>query len=172
MGAGLAPALTGRLFGLIITRDPVRRVLWVHVERAPTPQAARRPLVPRRGRPVRGTERLTGVSREAILGLLVRVGEGCPAPLDETMRDLPCECPEIDELWAFVQKKQRHVKQTDDAARVGDPSTHVAIDADTKLVPCVFMGKGNAATTNVVLTDRTPRLRYRVQIAAPYGVWP
>src|SRR5258708_25226203 len=85
---------------------------------------------------VRGTERLTGVCREAILSLLVRVGAGCAALLNERMRDLPCERLEIDELWAFVQKKQRHVRETDDPSLVGDTWTYVAIDATTKLVPC------------------------------------
>ena len=60
---------------------------------------------------MRGTERLTGVCREAILSLLVRVGEGCANLLDDTMRDLPCKRLEVDELWSVVQKKQRHVKR-------------------------------------------------------------
>jgi IS1 family transposase len=114
---------------------------------------------------VRGTERLTGVSREAILSLLVRVGAGCAALLDETMRDLPCERLEIDELWAFVGKKQRHVKDTDDASLVGDTWTYVAIDATTKLVPCFLTGKRNAETTNTFIADLAARLRYRVQIS-------
>jgi IS1 family transposase len=114
---------------------------------------------------VRGTERLTGVSREAILSLLVRVGDGCAVLLDETMRDLPCERLEVDELWAFVQKKQRHVKETDDASRVGDTWTYVAIDATTKLVPCFLTGKRNAQTTNTFIADLAARLRYRVQIS-------
>jgi IS1 family transposase len=114
---------------------------------------------------IRGTERLTGVSREAILSLLMRVGEGCAVLLDETLRDLPCERLEIDELWAFVQKKQRHVMETDDASRVGDTWTYVAIDATTKLVPCFLTGKRNAQTTNAFITDLAARLRYRVQIS-------
>src|ERR1700722_2752297 len=84
---------------------------------------------------VRSTERLVGVCREAVLRLLARVGDGCANLLDETMRDLPCTRLELDELWAFVGKKQRHVKQTDDASRVGDQWTFVAICADSKLVP-------------------------------------
>ncbi len=114
---------------------------------------------------VRGTERLTGVSREAILSLLVHVGNGCAALLDERMRDLPCERLEIDELWAFVQKKQRHVKESDDASRVGDTWTYVAIDAETKLVPCFLTGKRTEATTQTFISDLASRLRYRVQIS-------
>jgi IS1 family transposase len=114
---------------------------------------------------VRGTERLTGVSREAILSLLVRVGNGCAVLLDERMRDLPCERLEIDELWAFVGKKQRHVKAEDDAARVGDTWTYVAIDATTKLVPCFLTGKRTESTTQTFISDLASRLRYRVQIS-------
>jgi IS1 family transposase len=114
---------------------------------------------------VRGTERMTGVCREAILSLLVRVGDGCATLLDETMRDLTCERLEIDELWAFVQKKQRNVRQTEDASRVGDTWTYVAIDATTKLVPCFLTGKRNAQTTNTFIADLAARLRYRVQIS-------
>ena len=114
---------------------------------------------------VRGTERLTGVCREAILSLLVRVGDGCAALLDQRMRDLPCKRLEIDELWAFVQKKQRHVRETDDASRVGDTWTYVAIDAETKLVPCFLTGKRNIETTNTFISDLASRLRYRVQIS-------
>jgi IS1 family transposase len=114
---------------------------------------------------VRGTERMTGVCREAILSLLVRVGEGCATLLDETMRDLTCERLEIDELWAFVQKKQRNVKKDEDASRVGDTWTYVAIDATTKLVPCFLTGKRNAQTTNTFIADLAARLRYRVQIS-------
>jgi IS1 family transposase len=113
---------------------------------------------------VRGTERLTGVSRKAILSLLVRVGNGCAALLNERMRDLPCERLEIDELWSFVQKKQRHVKEGDPAS-FGDTWTYVAIDAETKLVPCFLTGKRNVETTNAFIADLASRLRYRVQIS-------
>ena len=114
---------------------------------------------------VRGTERLTGVCREAVLSLLVRVGDGCAALLDAKMRDLPCTRLEIDELWAVVGKKQRHVKETDDASRVGDCWTYVAIDAETKLVPCFLTGKRDVATTDTFISDLASGLRYRVQIS-------
>lgn len=114
---------------------------------------------------VRGTERITGVNRETVLNLLVRVDNGCAALLDERRRDLPCERLEVDELWAFVAKKERHVTETDDASRVGDTWTYVAIDADTKLVPCFLTGKRNAVTTNTFIADLASRLRNRVQIS-------
>lgn len=114
---------------------------------------------------VRGTERITGVNRETVLNLLVRVGNGCTSLLDSRMRDLPCTRLEIDELWAFIGKKQRHVRETDDASRVGDAWTYVAIDADTKLVPAFLTGKRDAVTTNTFISDLAARLRNRVQIS-------
>src|SRR4051812_41233839 len=90
---------------------------------------------------IRSTERMTGVNRETVGTLLVRVGDGCADLLDRTMVDLDCDRLEIDELWAFVGKKQRHVTGNDDATRVGDTWTFVAIDADTKLVPSFLVGK-------------------------------
>ncbi len=114
---------------------------------------------------IRSTERMTGVNRETVGKLLVRIGDGCASLLDGMMRDLPCTRLELDELWAFVGKKQRHVKATDDASRVGDAWTFVAVDADTKLVPSFLVGKRDAETTRVFVADVASRLRSRVQIS-------
>lgn len=93
---------------------------------------------------IRSTERMTGVNRETIGTLLVRVGNGCADLLDRTMVNLDCDRLEIDELWAFVGKKQRHVTKDDDKSRVGDTWTFVAVDAETKLVPSFLVGKRDA----------------------------
>jgi hypothetical protein len=64
----------------------------------------------------------------------VKVGQGCTALMDETMRDLPCTRLEMDEIWGFVGKKEKHVKP-EDGSDVGSVWTFCAIDADSKLVP-------------------------------------
>lgn len=109
---------------------------------------------------------MANVHRDTILKLLVRVGNGCAALLDEKMVDLNCRRLEIDELWAFVEKKQRHVRESDDAGSVGDTWTYVAIDADTKLVPCFLTGKRNDTNTRAFVSDLASRLRNRVQISS------
>lgn len=114
---------------------------------------------------IRSTSRMTGVNRGTIEKLLVRVGNGCADLMNRTMIDLPCECLELDELWAFVGKKQRHVTSDDDKRRVGDQWTWVAIDADTKLVPSFLVGKRDHATADAFIRDLAPRLRNRVQIS-------
>ncbi|MGA2447041.1 MAG: IS1 family transposase [Polyangiaceae bacterium] len=114
---------------------------------------------------LRSTARMTGVDRETVGTLLLRVGDGCANLLDDTMRDLPCTRLEIDELWAFVGKKQRNVKPTDAAWRTGDMWTYLATDAETKLVPSFMVGKRNEETTNAFIKDVASRVRTRIQIS-------
>lgn len=117
------------------------------------------------GSSVRSAERMTGVHRDTILRLMVRVGNGCADLLDEKMRDLPCERLELDELWSFVGKKQRRVRDTDDASRVGDAWTFIALDPVSKLIPAFLVAKRDGASTRAFIADLAPRLRYRVQIS-------
>lgn len=114
---------------------------------------------------IRATERMTGVNRETVGTLLGRVGNGCATLLDASMRDLDCKRLEIDELWAYVAKKQRHVTAKDDASQVGDTWTFVALDAETKLVPSFLVGKRNAECTQAFIADVASRLKNRVQIS-------
>jgi IS1 family transposase len=79
------------------------------------------------------------------------------------MRDLDCDRLEIDELWAFIGKKQRHVTNADDGSRVGDAWTFVAIDGDTKLIPSFLVGNRDAVCTNIFINDVARRMKYRVQ---------
>ncbi len=114
---------------------------------------------------VRSTERLTGVHRDTIIKLLVRVGTGCATILDEKMVNLGCERLELDELWSFVGKKQRHVTERDDASSVGDQWVYVAIDATSKLIPSFLVGKRTAENTNAFVADVAARLANRVQVS-------
>jgi transposase-like protein len=43
------------------------------------------------GGSIRSIERMTGVHRDTIMRLLVRVGDHCATVLDETMRGLHCK---------------------------------------------------------------------------------
>ena len=86
------------------------------------------------GSSIRSIERMTGVHRDTIMRLGVKVGQGCAALMDAKMRDLSCTRLEMDEIWGFVGKKERNVR-LDEPAPVGNVWTFCAIDADTKLVP-------------------------------------
>ncbi len=116
------------------------------------------------GSSIRSIERLTGVHRDTIMRLGVKVGQGCTALMDASMHNLSCERLEMDEIWGFVGKKQKHVS-VEDSERTGDVWTFCAIDADTKLVPAFKVGKRDSATANAFVDDVAGRMRNRVQIS-------
>ena len=118
------------------------------------------------GSSIRSTERMTGVHRDTIMRLMLRVGDGCEALMDSELRNLGCRRIQVDELWGFVQKKQRHVRANEDPNRVGDFWTFVAIDADSKLVPTFRLGKRDRRTAWDFMQDVASRLEGRVQISA------
>ena len=116
------------------------------------------------GSSIRSIERMTGVHRDTIVRLgLVKVGQGCTALMDAKMRDLSCNRLEMDEIWGFVGKKDRNVREGDNA--VGSVWTFCAIDAETKLVPAFKVGDRDAKTANAFMKDIASRMRTRVQIS-------
>lgn len=86
--------------------------------------------------------------------------------MDEQMRKLPCRRIEVDEIWAFVGKKQRHMTVRDDPRRVGDQYTFVALDPVTKLVPAYRVGKRDLPTATAVIADLSDRLANRIQLSS------
>ena len=116
------------------------------------------------GASIRSIERMTGVHRDTIMRLGVKVGEGCTALMDAKMRNLPCKRLEMDEIWGFIGKKERNVKP-DDPPEMGSVWTFCVIDAETKLVPAFRVGERDAATANVFLADVSGRMKNRVQIS-------
>ncbi|HKM81211.1 MAG TPA: IS1 family transposase [Candidatus Acidoferrum sp.] len=117
------------------------------------------------GSSIRSIERITGVHRDTIMRLGVRVGKGCQSLLDAKMRNLTCQHLQFDEIWGFIGKKERHCT-ADDNPELGDVWTFCAIDADTKLVPSFKVGKRDSATANSFVADVAGRVRNRVQISS------
>jgi IS1 family transposase len=95
------------------------------------------------GSSVRSTERMTGVHRDTILRLMVRVGTGCAKLMDEQMRGLRIGVVQLGDFW-----------------------TYVAIDADTKMVPCYRVGKRDKDNTEAFVADLASRIENRVQISS------
>src|SRR6267142_2593093 len=116
------------------------------------------------GSSIRSIERMTGINRNTIMSLGVRVGQGCAALLNDKMRNLTCNLLQFDEVWGFIGKKQKHLKVDDDPTK-GDVWTFCAIDAETKLVPAFKVGKRDLQTANAFVSDIASRLRNRPQIS-------
>lgn len=115
------------------------------------------------GSSIRSIERITGVHRDTIMRLGVKVGRGCTALMDAKMRNLSCNRLEMDEIWGFVGKKERNVGKTD-GSEVGSVWTWCAIDAETKLVPAFLVGERNKATATAFAKDVASRMANRVQL--------
>jgi IS1 family transposase len=116
------------------------------------------------GSSIRSIERITGVHRDTIMRLGVKVGQGCTALMDGKMRDLTCDRLEVDEIWGFVGKKDRLAKRGEDPS-LGSVWTYCAIDAETKLVPAFMIGQRSGAMAATFLQDVASRMRNRIQLS-------
>ncbi len=110
------------------------------------------------GSSIRSIERITGVHRDTVMRLGVKIGQGCQSLMDAKMRGLSCRYLEFDEIWGFIGKKDKHVT-VDDSPELGDVWTFCAIDADTKLVPAFRCGKRNRSTADAFVQDVASRMK-------------
>ncbi len=117
---------------------------------------------------IRATERLTGIHRDTIMRLGVRVGEGCAVLHDRLMRNLNIPLLECDEIWGYVGKKQRRTQPGE--ADKGDQYTYIALDATRKTIVSYMTGKRNPETTRAFIDDLWERVINRPQITTDgYG---
>jgi IS1 family transposase len=118
------------------------------------------------GTSIRSIERMTGIHRDTIMRLGVKVGQSCATLLDEKMRGLTLGSIEVDEVWGFIGKKQKNVTREDNRYEVGDVWTYIALDVETKLIPSFIVGKRDAYHTNAFMMDLAARIANRVQISS------
>jgi IS1 family transposase len=117
------------------------------------------------GSSIRSIERMTGVHRDTIMRLGVRIGEKCAAVMDTRMRKLDCRVLQLDEIWGFIGKKQKHATPEDRRGGMGDVWTFVAIDAESRMVPCYLVGKRDTYHATWFVEDLASRLNERPQIS-------
>lgn len=90
---------------------------------------------------VRATERLTGVSKKAILRLLVLVGNRARLFWIKRMNGIQCDELQVDEIWSFIAMKERTRKRLDRSEEFGDCYVFTAIDPNSKLMVNWHCGK-------------------------------
>lgn len=117
------------------------------------------------GNSIRATVRMTGAAKNTITKLIADVGYACTDYQDKTMRDLPCETLEADEIWSYCYSKQKNIpEQHKGTFGYGDVWTWTAICADTKLVPSWLVGERTAWDAYAFMNDLSRRVSGRVQI--------
>src|SRR5260370_22704118 len=111
------------------------------------------------GNSIRATVRMTGVSKDAITRLMVRLGSAAADYQDRTLRNLKCKRIQCDEIWQFCYAKEKNVP-ADKKGKFGygDIWTWVAIDADTKLVPSFMVGNRDLRSARMFIDDLAGRL--------------
>ena len=117
------------------------------------------------GTAINAVVRMTGVSKVTILKLLKDVGEACLAFENKTLRNLPCNKIQCDEIWSFCYAKEKNVPMDKRGEfGYGDVWTWTAIDAETKLLCSWMIGDRSAVTARAFMKDLAGRLANRVQL--------
>jgi transposase-like protein/IS1 family transposase len=93
------------------------------------------------GMSIRAITRITGVSKDTIIDLLVHVGEKCEEYMQENIRGIFVGECQVDELWSFVLCKAATAKKLRYVGGCGDNYCFTAIDRQTKLLVTWQMGK-------------------------------
>jgi IS1 family transposase len=109
--------------------------------------------------------RITGVSFNTVVKLLIDAGHACAAFHDVTVRGITAKSIQADEIWSFSYAKQKNVKFAKAALEgAGDVWTWTAIDADSKLIVSWHVGDRNQHTGIAFMGDLKARLANRVQL--------
>lgn len=116
------------------------------------------------GNSLRSITRMTGIHRTTIMKLLADLGRACSAYQDRTFRNLTCKQIQCDEIWSFVGCKERNVTEEQKAEGWGDAWTWTALDAETKLIPCWYVGTRDAGAAYHFIHDLADRLAHRIQL--------
>jgi IS1 family transposase len=114
------------------------------------------------GNSIRSIERITGVHRDTIMRLGVRIGEGCAKIQNDKFRGLQCNQIECDEIWGFVGAKRKNARRV---GAYGDVWTFIGLDSESKLIPSFVVGKRDAYHANAFMADLATRVSKRIQIS-------
>lgn len=116
------------------------------------------------GNSIRSTARMTGVSKDTVIKLLVDVGRACWDFHDSTVVNVKSQKIQVDEIWSFVYSKEKN-KPTD-LENAGDCWTWSAIDADSKLILSWNVGNRDADCAKVFMQDVADRVSGYVQLTS------
>src|ERR1035438_6729639 len=117
---------------------------------------------------IRSTVRMTGAAKKTVMRVLVEAGEVCMRYQGEAFHGLDSKRIQVDELWAFIYAKDKNVTPEIAAKHEGAGNIWlwVAIDADTKIVPCWYLGDRGQKSAHTFMSDLAARLTNRVQLTS------
>jgi IS1 family transposase len=117
------------------------------------------------GNSLRATARMCDVAFNTVLKLLPEIGQACEDYQRRVLVNLPCKRVQCDEIWSFCYGKDKNLP-ADKRGKWGYGSvwTWTAICADTKLVPCWYIGDRNTWAAQNFMHELAKRLKNRVQL--------
>jgi len=117
------------------------------------------------GNSIRSIVRMTGAAKNTVVKLLVDLGHACAEYQHKTLQGIGAKRVQCDEVWSFVGCKEKNLPEDrkGEFGR-GDVWTWTALDADTKLVICWYVGDRDASSAYHFITDLASRLANRVQL--------
>ena len=118
------------------------------------------------GSSIRAIERITGVHRDTIMRLGVRMGNACYKIHNEKVRNIQSKDIQIDEIWGFIGKKKKQAKAWEVKNGLGDVWTFIALARDTKLIPAFWVGQRTLIHARIFLKDLQSRLANRIQLSS------
>ena len=132
---------------------------------------------------IRATARITGVNRETVGTLALRVGQACAELHDRMFVGIRTTRLELDELWSYVGRKRRYREPRggigDDPR--GDQYTFVGMSSSTRAIIAYRTGRRTEATTEEFIADLRERvigqpeistdgwMAYRTTIRSSFG---
>jgi IS1 family transposase len=105
----------------------------------------------------RAVARVADVDRKTVARLALQVGKGCAELHDRRMVGVRVNRIELDEVWSFVAKKQKRVKQHEAFAK-GDQYVYTALAATQKAIISYRIGKRDGHNTDEFVQDLRGRV--------------
>ncbi len=121
------------------------------------------------GNSLRSISRMLNIHRTTIMNLLEEAGKKAQEILDSQLVNIKSNFIQVDEIWAYVGKKQKQLttdKRYYENSDLGDQYTFVAIDAETKLVTNYLVGKRSAENTYAFMQDLNARVSTEFQLSS------
>jgi IS1 family transposase len=116
------------------------------------------------GNSIRSTARLTDTVKNTVIKLLCEFGAACSVYQDKTFRNLKCRIVQCDEIWAFCGAKEKNASAEKKKQGWGDVWTWTALDSETKLIICWYIGSRDGVSAYHFMHDLAGRLTHRVQL--------
>lgn len=119
------------------------------------------------GNSLRGISRILGISINTVLKFVVDMGQCAREYQNLTFQNLPCRRIQVDEIWSFCYARKKNLPDNlKYRLGYGDLWTWIAMDPDTKLVPCWMVGDRTQVTARLFMKDLASRLSNRIQLSS------